>query len=76
MSRLPLVAARGFSLAAMPRLLLAAPSLVVKQVLYVHRLTSLALQGTRNLPRPGIEPVSSALAGGLPSIAPPGKSLK
>ena len=33
------------------------------------------LRGTRDLPRPGIEPVSSALAGRLPTTAPPGKPL-
>ena len=28
-----------------------------------------------DLPGPGVEPVSPALAGGLPTTAPPGKSL-
>ena len=31
------------------------------------------LHGTRDLPRPGPEPVSPTLAGGLPTTAPPGK---
>ena len=31
------------------------------------------LRGTRDLPRPGLEPVSPALAGRLPTTAPPGK---
>ena len=33
-------------------------------------------QGMWNLPRPGVEPVSPALAGGFPSTGPPGKSWK
>ena len=33
-------------------------------------------QGMWNLPRPGIEPMSPALAGGFPSTGPPGKSWK
>ena len=32
--------------------------------------------GTWNLPRPGIKPVSPALAGGFLSTVPPGKSVK
>ena len=31
------------------------------------------LRGTRDLPRPGLEPVSPALAGRLSTTAPPGK---
>ena len=31
------------------------------------------LRGTRDPPRPGLEPVSPALAGGFPTTAPPGK---
>ena len=31
------------------------------------------LRGTWDLPRPGLEPVSPALAGGFPTTAPPGK---
>ena len=34
------------------------------------------LRGMWDLPRPGIEPLSPALAGGFLSTAPPGKSLK
>ena len=33
------------------------------------------LRGTWDPPRPGIEPVSPALAGGLSTTAPPGKPL-
>ena len=33
------------------------------------------LRGMWDLPGPGLEPVSPALAGGLPTTAPPGKSL-
>ena len=33
------------------------------------------LRGTRDPPGPGPEPVSPALAGGLPTTAPPGKPL-
>ena len=32
-----------------------------------------SLRGTRDLPRPGLEPVSPALAGVFPTTAPPGK---
>ena len=32
-----------------------------------------SLRGTRDPPRPGLEPVSPALAGRLPTTAPPGK---
>ena len=31
------------------------------------------LRGMRDLPRPGLEPLSPALAGRLPTTAPPGK---
>ena len=46
-----------------------------------HRLSSCGaraslLRGMWDLPRPGIEPVSPALAGGLLSTMPPGKSPK
>ena len=34
------------------------------------------LRGMWDLPRPGIEPVPPALAGGFSTTAPPGKSLK
>ena len=33
------------------------------------------LRGMRDLPRPGLEPVSPALAGGFLTTAPPGKPL-
>ena len=43
-----------------------------------HRLSSCGsraqlLRGMWDLPGPGLEPVSPALAGGLPTTAPPGK---
>ena len=46
-----------------------------------HRLSSCGprahlLHGTWDPPRPGPEPVSPALAGGLPTTEPPGKSRK
>ena len=45
-----------------------------------HRLSSCSaraqlLRGMWDLPGPGLEPVSPALAGGLPTTAPPGKPL-
>ena len=36
---------------------------------------ALFLRGMWDLPGPGLEPTSSALAGGFLTIAPPGKSL-
>ena len=40
-----------------------------------HSTRALLLHGMWNLPRPGIEPVSPALAGGFLTTGPPGKSL-
>ena len=37
--------------------------------------TAYLLRGMWDLPRPGLEPMSSALAGGFLTTAPPGKSL-
>ena len=53
-------------------------SLVAEHRLQMHRLSSCGsraqpLRGMWDLPRPGLEPVSPALAGGLPTTAPPGK---
>ena len=49
-------------------------------VVVVRRLSScgaqaLSLRSTWDLPRPGLKPVSPALAGGFLTTAPPGKSL-
>ena len=53
-------------------------SLVAEHRLQTRRLSSCGswaqlLRGMWDLPRPGLEPVSPALAGGLPTAAPPGK---
>ena len=53
-------------------------SLVVEHRLQTRRLSSCGsraqlLRGMWDLPRPGLEPVSPALAGGLSTTAPPGK---
>ena len=53
-------------------------SLVVEHRLQTRRLSSCGsraqlLRGMWDLPRPGLEPVSSALAGGFSTTAPPGK---
>ena len=40
-----------------------------------HSTRALLFHGMWNLPRPGIEPVSPALAGGFLTTGPPGKSL-
>ena len=58
-----------------------AASLVVEHRLQTRRLSNCGsraqpLLGMWNLPRPGLEPVSPALAGGLSTTAPPGKPLK
>ena len=55
-----------------------AASLVAEHRLQTRRLSNCGsraqpLHGTWDLPRPGLEPVSPALAGGLPTTAPPGK---
>ena len=53
-------------------------SLVVEHRLQTHRLSSCGsraqlLRGMWDLPRPGLEPMSPALAGRLSTTAPPGK---
>ena len=53
-------------------------SLVTEHRLQMHRLSNCGsraqlLRGMWDPPRPGLEPVSPALAGGLPTTAPPGK---
>ena len=55
-----------------------AASPVVEHRLQMRRLSSCGsraqlLRGMWDLPRPGLEPVSPALAGRLPTTAPPGK---
>ena len=57
-----------------------AASLVAEHRLQMHRLSSCGsraqlLCGMWDLPRPGLEPVSPALAGRLSTTAPPGKPL-
>ena len=59
---------------------IAAP-LVAEHRLQTRRLSSCGsqaqlLRGMWDPPRPGLEPVSPALAGGLSTTAPPGKPLK
>ena len=56
-----------------------AASLVAEHRLQTHRLSNCGsraqlLRGMRDLPTPGLEPVSPALAGRFPTTAPPGKS--
>ena len=58
-----------------------AASLVVEHRLQTRRLSSCGaraqlLRGMWDLPRPGLEPVSSALAGRFSTTAPPGKPRK
>ena len=55
-----------------------AASLVAEHRLQTHRLSNCGsraqpFRGTWDLPRPGLEPMSPALAGRLPTTAPPGK---
>ena len=55
-----------------------AASLVAEHRLQTRRLSSCGSRaqlprGMWDLPRPGLEPVSPALAGGFPTTAPPGK---
>ena len=55
-----------------------AASLVAEHRLQTHRLSNCGsraklLRGMWDLPRPGLEPVSPALAGGFSTTAPPGK---
>ena len=57
-----------------------AASLVAEHRLQTRRLSSCGsrarpLRGMWDLPRPGLEPMSPALAGGLSTTAPPGKPL-
>ena len=63
---------------AVRRSLIIAASLVAEHRLQMHRLSNCGsraqlLRGTWDLPRPGLEPVSPALAGRFSTTAPPGK---
>ena len=79
---LSLVAASGgYSLVAVLGLLFAVASFVVDHALQVLRLSSCGPKaklphGMWDLPGPGIEPMSPALAGGFLATVPPGKYLK
>ena len=69
---------RGPLFIAVRRPLTIAASLVVEHRLQTHRLSSFGsraqlLRGTWDPPRPGLEPVSPALAGRLSTTVPPGK---
>ena len=71
---------RGPLLIAVRRPLTIAASLVAEHRLQTRRLSSRGsqaqlLRGIWDLPRPGLEPVSPALAGRLSTTAPPGKPL-
>ena len=69
---------RGPLLIAVRRPLTIAASLVAEHRLQTRRLSKCgsraqSLRGMWDLPRPGLEPVSPALAGRLSTTAPPGK---
>ena len=61
--------------------LIIAASLAAEHMLQMRRLSNCGsraqlLRGMWDLPRPGLEPVSPALAGRFSTTAPPGKPLK
>ena len=69
---------RGPLFIAVRRPLTVAASLVAEHRPQTHRLSNCGsraqlLRGTRDPPRPGLEPVSPALAGRPSTTAPPGK---
>ena len=69
---------RGPLFIAMHGPLTTVASLVAEHRLQTHRLSNCGprahlLRGMWDLPRPGLEPVSPALAGRLSTTAPPGK---
>ena len=71
---------RGPLLVAVHGPLTVAASLVAEHRLQTRRLSSCgsraqSLRGMWDLPRPGLEPVSPALAGGFSTTASPGKPL-
>ena len=72
---------QGPLLIAVRRPLTIAASLVAEHRLQTHRLSNCGswaqpLRGLWDLPRPGLEPVSPALAGRLSTTGPPGKPLR
>ena len=72
---------RGPLLIAVREPLTIVASPVVEHRLQTRRLSSCGsqahlLRGMWDLPRPGLEPVSPALAGRLPTTVPPGKPQK
>ena len=72
---------RGPLLIAVRGPLIIAASLVEEHRLQTRRLSNCGsraqlLRGMWDLPRPGLEPVSPALAGGFSTTAPPGKPPK
>ena len=72
---------RGPLFIAVRRPLTIAASLVAEHKLQTRRLSSCGsraqlLRGMWDLPRPGLEPVSPALAGRFSTTAPPGKPLE
>ena len=72
------VSVRGLSPVAVRGPLTIAASLVAEHRLQTRRLSNCGSQaqllcGMWDLPRPGFEPASPALAGRLPTTAPPGK---
>ena len=80
MRGLSLVAASGATLHRGAWPLTITVSLVVEHRLQTRRLSSCGsqtqlLRGMWDLPRPGLEPVSPALAGGFSTTAPTGKPL-
>ena len=71
-------ASGGHLFIAVHGLLTITASLVAEHRLQTRRLSNCgsraeSLRGMWDLPRPGLEPVSPALAGRLPTTAPPGK---
>ena len=77
---LPSRGKRGPLLIAVRRPLTIAASPVAEHRLQTRRLSNCGprvqlLRGMWDPPRPGLEPVSPALAGRLPTTAPPGKPL-
>ena len=72
---------RGPLFIAVRRPLTISASLVAEHRLQTRRLSNCGsraqlLRGMWDLPRPGLEPVSPALAGGFSTTAPPGKPLQ
>ena len=76
----PVAASRGHSSSRCAGLSLSRPLLLAEHRLQTRRLSSCGsraylLRGMWGPPRPGLEPVSPALAGRLSTTAPPGKPL-